>query len=193
MSLFVLDPGTESLLVAQYTFKGYAVIARLLDPNAATEWESAYRSLPGRRVRVGTASGVRWLEQAVADVSHALNGLAVDDAFVGVVKTVAGLRSIDHSRTKVWINRYSAGEYVPEHRDSEGSTQLVLCLQAPPRAGQAGQLLIGGEAVPLSTGDAVLFHARRLLHATTPFSSGGCRVTCVIRFYEACEEEQVNQ
>jgi hypothetical protein len=184
-----VDVAQQSVLSAQYTTKGYAVISRLVAPAVAAEWESEHRALPGRKVYVGSDKQTRWTEQMFCDPSRALDGLAFTDRFIDLITSITGLNSIDRSRTEVWINRYGPGDHVPKHCDFAGNTQLVLCLQGLVEPEKGGDLIIRNEVVPLRTGDAVLFFARGVSHEILPVgseklgSSGFSRVTCVIRLY----------
>jgi hypothetical protein len=189
------DAELQPLLAAAYAATGHAVLARFVDPDVAAGWERKYRPLPGKRVHVGHDYQTRWTEQQFSDPSEALDGLAYTDSFLELVAQVAGLRAIDRDRTEVWINRYRPGEYVPLHCDRAGSTQLLLCLQGLPEPEQGGDLVLRDQPVPLRTGDAVLFFARGVPHATTPIlssrvgPSGFARVTCVIRLYAPYDPE----
>jgi 2OG-Fe(II) oxygenase superfamily len=184
-----IDAKQQSVLSAEYTKKGYAIIPRLVDPEIAAEWELKHRLLPGKKVHVGNDRQTVWTEQTFSNPSQALGGLAFADEFINLITKIGGLHSIDRHRTQVWINRYGPGDRVPSHCDGAGSTQLVLCLQGLPEAEKGGDLMIRGEVVPLRAGDAVLFFARGVPHAIPPIRSakvgpsGFSRVTCVIRLY----------
>jgi hypothetical protein len=176
-------------LSAQYASKGYAVMRRFVAPGQAAAWEFKHRLLPGNKVHVGRDHHIVWTEQQFSDPSLALDGLAVDERFTRFVCSITGLTAIDHTKTQVWINRYGPGDHVPVHRDQAGDTQFLLCLQGLPDPEKGGDLLIRDEPVPLRTGDAVLFCARGVPHATAPVGSirigvsGFSRVTCVVRLF----------
>jgi hypothetical protein len=193
--MILLAAEQQALLSAEYARQGYAVIPRLVDPRVAAEWETTHRSLPVKKAYVGTDYQARWVEQGFRDPSRALDGLAFADSFVNLVAGISGLGDIDRGRTRVWINRYAPGDHVPTHRDGEGGTQLVLCLQGLPEPEKGGELVLRDEVVPLRTGDAVLFFARGVPHGVRPIGSpnvgpsGFSRVTCVIRLFPASDPE----
>jgi hypothetical protein len=183
------------MLAAEYAAKGYAVLPRLVDPEAAAGWEAKHRSLPGKRAYVGSDYQARWIEQAFSDPSQALDGFAFTHDFNRLISRIAGLDAIDRGRTTVWINRYGPGDRVPTHCDRAGAAQLVLCLQGLPDPENGGELVLRDDVVPLRTGDAVLFFARGVPHGVQPIrspkvgSSGFSRVTCVIRLFAANDPE----
>ena len=183
------DAEQLSVLAAEYLRKGYALLPRLVDPEVAAEWESKYRSLPGKMVHVGRERQTKWMEQTFSDPSQALDGLAFADGFVNLITRIAGLDAIDRNRTLIWINRYRPGDHVPTHCDGAGSAQFLLCLQGLPEPEKGGDFIIRDEVVPLRAGDAVLFFARGTPHGTVLIgsaqvgSSGYSRVTCVMRFF----------
>jgi hypothetical protein len=187
--MIVTDSGQVSRLSSDYARNGYALIPGLVDPAVAAGWELKYRSLPGRNVRAGRESSTLWIEQRFAHPPEALDGLAFAGAFLDLVGKITGLAAFDPDQTEVWINRYRPGDCVATHCDRGGSTQLVLCLQGLSEPEKGGDLFINKDAVPLRTGDAVLFFARGKAHGTTPIGgtklgpSGFSRVTCVIRLY----------
>jgi hypothetical protein len=190
-----LDTEQLSVLSAEYTRKGYAILPRLVDSEVAAEWEVRHRPLPGKKVHVGRDYHATWVEQKFSDPSLALDGFAFADGFIHFITTIAGLDAIDRNRTEVWINRYSPGDRIPYHCDRAGSTQLVLCLQGLLEPEKGGDLIVRDEPVALATGDAVLFLARRVPHGTLPIgtpkvgSSGFARVTCVIRLFASNDTE----
>jgi hypothetical protein len=191
--LIQIDPEQRLALAAEYTRKGYAIISQFVRPEIAAEWELRYRSLPGRKVRAGSVDQSMWIEQKFSDPAQALDGLAFDEGFLDLMSRIAGLNGVERRHTEVWINRYGPGDFVPEHCDRGGSTQLVICLQGLLVPEKGGDLVIGDEPVPLRTGDAVLFFARGTSHGVLPIGSaqvgpsGFSRVTCAIRLYAAYE------
>jgi hypothetical protein len=176
-------------LSSVYADIGFAVIPQLVSPNLAAAWESKYRSLPSKMVHVGREFHTKWTEQKFPGWARALEELGLTDRLADLVKAITRLDAFDWPRTRVWINRYCPGEYVPSHCDRAGSTQLVLCLQGLPEPERGGELFIRDEIIPLQTGDAVLFFARGLPHGTIPIGgskigpSGFSRVTCVFRLF----------
>lgn len=188
-AMFLIDAERQSALAAEYARTGFAVLPRLVPPEAAADWEQRHRSLPARKVSVGHERQATWLEQKVRDPTQALDGFAVADGLIDLVVRIAGLKAIDRDGTQVWINRYRPGDHVPVHCDGDGAAQLVLCLQGLLEPEKGGDLAIGDEFVPLRTGDAVLFFARGLPHGIPPIgsdkigSSGFARATCAIRFF----------
>jgi len=84
-----------------------------------------------------------------------------------------------------WANVYECGEKNGWHRDGEGDLQLVLCLEQPTSGGIFLASLRGCVAeINLRAGDALLFDATRLSHATTRVkATNQRRITSVIRFY----------
>jgi len=184
-----VDPRQLAALRADYARQGYVLLPRLVEPNVAAGWELRNRALPGKRVHVGYERQTKWLEQTFPQASQALDGLAVAAELVNLVSQVAAIPTIDRRRTLVWINRYAPGDHVPTHCDGAGSAQFLLCLQELVDPEQGGDLHIREQAIPLRTGDAILFFARGVPHGTEPIhsprvaSSGFSRVTCVMRFF----------
>jgi len=187
--MIVIDSAQQSTLARDYAAKGYAILSHMVSPQLAAEWEARYRSLPGRRVRVGRDVQSMWLEQKFAEPAQALDGLAFSEGFLSLAARIAGLKGIDRHRTEVWINRYSPGEWVPTHCDGAGSTQMVVCLQGLTEPDKGGELTVRDEIVPLGAGDAVLFFANGVPHGVLPIGSpkvgpsGFSRVSCAIRLY----------
>ncbi len=194
-----IDPQQLSALATEYSRQGYAVIRRFVEPARAAIWEAKYRSLSEKKVHVGRDYHVVWSEQTFPDPSLALDGLAHTDWFTTLVCSITGMESIDCSRTQAWINRYRPGDHVPVHCDQTGDTQFLLCLQSLIEPETGGDLLICEQLVPLRTGDAVLFFARGIPHATVPIrstkvsASGFSRVTCVIRLFAHNDCQEVEQ
>jgi len=86
-----------------------------------------------------------------------------------------------------WANFYEETETIPWHLDAAGDPQLVVLLSA--NEFRARGLLLRSKVGPLfhtmSPGDAILFDATRVWHATAP-SKCGCaipRITANIRFF----------
>jgi hypothetical protein len=187
--MIATDAEQLAALAADYARQGYALFPQFAEPAVAAGWEAQHRRLPGNKVHVGYEKQTKWLEQTFSQASQALDGLAVADELVNLVAKVAGLDSLDAQRTLVWINRYAPGDHVPTHCDGKGSTQFLLCLQGLAEPEQGGELHIREQAIPLRTGDAVLFFARGVPHGTMPIRSprlgpsGYSRVTCVMRFF----------
>jgi hypothetical protein len=188
-------PDRWAALADGYLRRRYVLLPGLVEPGEAAEWEVRSRAWPGRMVHVGRETDSIWKEQSPPEGSDPLGGLPGADAFRRFVCSVTGWERIDDRWTRVWLNRYAPGDTVRPHRDVEGDAQLVICLQGLPDPAAGGELVLAGERVPLRTGDALLFHARKILHWVEPVggppagASGWCRVTGVIRLFDSRRRE----
>jgi hypothetical protein len=90
-----------------------------------------------------------------------------------------------------WANRYSVGEYIPKHCDTNGDLQIVMPVSLPPK-NCGGAMLIhhqrGENLVPQQPGQRLLFRAIRSPHETTKLiNSSECanpmRIVCVGRIF----------
>jgi hypothetical protein len=93
-------------------------------------------------------------------------------------------RTIDHAIA--WSNIYFEGESIPWHRDSCGDIQLLLVIREPDRdnGGIWLESKSGPHFIRLRSGDALLFTANRIPHATKPTQSHDSpRITAAMRFF----------
>ena len=70
-----------------------------------------------------------------------------------------------------WISEYGVGEHIDEHKDSEGSLHVLLCLRSD--HDQGGALVLGmpdgtDALIVLKMGDIMIFDAVAIGHRTTP-------------------------
>ncbi len=176
-------------LFAQYSQHSYAVIENLISTVTASNWKIRTKDLSKRRVSVGRGRNIQWDEQGLQRPFFEIDGFPASKDLEALVCSITGIKELDAHRTKAWINRYVASDYVPTHKDAEGDTQLVLCLQELPDNELGGELYINNKRIKLKTGDAVLFSASQLPHGVTPIVGrrvgdyGYSRITLVTRFF----------
>ncbi len=172
-----------------YAETGYVAWPEFIDPEIAQSWEVSTRNLPRAKVHVGRETDSLWTEQGITNPESVMGGIAYHPLLIELIRTVAKLPGVDQSRTWMWINRYGPGDKVPEHRDQDGDTRLLLCLQGILEPTNGGELFIEGKTIPLRSGGAVLFRASELSHGMAPIrstrlaASGFSRETAAIRFY----------
>lgn len=185
---FRFGPAVERLR-SLYRQQGWARLPGLLPPALAAAWEQCSRDLPLRPVHVDGPGGELWLEQGGPALQARLGRTFADPALRQRLEWISGLEHLDPRLDQLWINRYRPGNRVPTHRDVDGDTQLLLCLQGLPQPERGGDLVVEGQPVPLSSGDAVLFAASRLRHGTRRIegsalpASGFSRVVLVLRLF----------
>jgi len=172
-----------------YRQRGWLLLPGFLPPALAAAWEVCSRDLPLRTVHVDGPGGELWLEQGGPALHSRLGFPFREPALRQHLAALAAVQAFDPERDQLWINRYRPGNRVPIHRDHEGDTQLLICLQGLPQPQLGGDLELEGEPVPLAAGDALLFAATRLRHGTSRIGaerlhrSGYSRVVLVLRLF----------
>jgi hypothetical protein len=120
-----------------------------------------------RRVTVG-AGDECWTEYSVAAESR-LGRILAGPAAMRLV--AAALGPGDAYGAHLWGQTYEVGERIALHTDADGDVQLLLCLEQPPAA-CGGYLILRPNTAEvrlrLDPGDAVMFRATDIPHATTP-------------------------
>lgn len=159
-----IPPASLPDLIQHYTSERLVSLPGLIAPNNAYELLMATQAVPARRVWCGLER-VTWCEQNF-EPGHLAYELFEREQAVGLVTTLTGLS--ERRGLSVWTSAYGAGEYINPHRDSSGSIQLLVCLQAPSDPVQGGELIVDGTRMFLRPGDAIAFEATTLEHHTTP-------------------------
>lgn len=160
-----------SQLAERYQTARFAHIPRFVQPDYAAQLLAATQGVPSKRVVCGSEAVVygiveaEWDEQNF-DSDHPAHQFYLTDEVVDFVQSVSGLQAV--SQLVCWTSCYRMGEYINPHCDSEGTVQLLVCLQAPPGPQNGGKLIVGGAELFLSPGDTVVFEATSLEHSTTP-------------------------
>jgi hypothetical protein len=154
----------QELLVEQYRRDRFVPISGLLDLSNAAALLAATEDVPAYRVRVSGNTDT-WDEQNF-DPNHPAYQFFEQDILVGFIRTLTGLKRVN--QLMAWTSIYRLGEYINPHTDSAGSTQLLVCLKAPRSPEQGGKLVVGGQELFLTPGDAIAFEATSLEHCTTP-------------------------
>lgn len=136
-------------------------------------------TLPSQVVTVGDMSS-SWRERAIPADHPVLSC----DEWVALERRVAGALGVDdvNSLGRVyWLNEYPPERWAPRHVDRAGDAQLVAYLSG----GSEIELLLGSssQAYGVGCGDAILFEASRIPHATLPKED--TRVSIVARYFLA--------
>jgi hypothetical protein len=163
----------------------WTLISGFIDAGAAADLAEAAVSSKTRRVTVG-ASERYWTEHDIHQALPIRAWIAGETAsnLVTTVLDAAGIEDIH-----CWSHRYEVGEFIPWHKDGSGSTQLLICLRAAP-PGCGGEFLMRNrpEPIRLDAGDALLFRATEIEHATAPIVATTAhphprRIVAVSRFF----------
>lgn len=135
---------------------------------ALSYWESI-RRIPRRRVICGDRN-ITWMEQPI-EQGTLLFDFFLSDGVLQKINDSVRTRNVARPRLMCWSSIYGAFEYIDPHMDTDGDLQIILCLKSVKKK-LGGTLVLefaGRRAeIHLSTGDAVLFKATKVLHHTTP-------------------------
>ena len=155
------------------------VLRGLVSPSRHYDLRAAAIQGSARRVSATESQRDSWVQYDIEPHSLVWNSLMATPA----TELVPAALKRPIGQVECWSNLYAAGERIGWHKDRDGGVQLVLCLE---RALEGGILVvrISGRqiACDLLPGDAVLFYATELPHATTRIIRGR-RITAVMRFY----------
>jgi hypothetical protein len=163
----------------------WALIPDFINADVAVGLAGAAMANKTRRVTVG-ASERYWTEH---DIHHSpsIRAWIAGEMASNLVTTVLDSNGIDDIHC--WSHRYEAGEFIPWHKDGSGSTQLLVCLEPAPH-GCGGEFLMRDrpEPIRLDAGDALLFRATEIEHATAPIVATPAhphprRIVAVSRFF----------
>lgn len=143
---------------------------------------------PSHLVNVGKGDEY-WHEHRVVEDCELGSLLRGDDVFATASRQAKAALKRD---PQIWAQVYCEGERIGWHCDSVGAIQFLLCLDAPP-AENGGAFLTNGDestAVHMEAGDAILFKATEILHATSRLTASSLlsnprRITAVARFFAA--------
>lgn len=80
-------------------------------------------------MHVDGPGGELWQEQGGSALEARLGFSFREPALRRHLAGIVGFQALDPQRDQLWINRYRPGKRVPIHRDREGNTQLLICLQ----------------------------------------------------------------
>jgi hypothetical protein len=172
-----------------YNELGYVVWKNFFDVVTAKYWENYYRSKQERKVYVDKETNCLWIEQGFENPQIAFNGLFFEESFHKIIAQIVDLPNLNATKMHIWINRYLPNNIVPAHKDTEGNTQLLICLQET-KDKNGGEFFIEKTNFQLNTGDAILFSASKLNHGMREIKgvnvekSGFSRVICVVRMFE---------
>lgn len=148
-----------------------------LDVGTAAEMDEALRALPARIVTVGDRAS-SWRERSISEEHPLLKC----DRWMQIERRVADALEVDDISLLhgvYWLNEYSPGEWAPLHVDGYGDAQLVVYL-----AGDSAielSLGVSKRVLEVCCGDAILFEASRIPHATLARDS--TRVSIVARYF----------
>lgn len=154
-------------LTMHYQQLKWLVFPSLISSTQVDDLLTSLAPLPTRTVICGDPT-IRFGQQDVPE-KHPLAQFFQDQEVVHLVLTL--LQAGGVQRCQCWTSVYGPGQYINAHRDRAGHTQLVVCLQSPSDVTGGGSLLLthrnGHQRVFLTPGDAVLFEATTIEHATT--------------------------
>lgn len=160
-------PSVEELRIA-LAERRHVVLRELIPRRTLQVLKLSTEGLAARRVICGIPN-VSWGEQTLLP-GHPLHRLFVRADLTRTIAESIGLASFAAS-VQCWTSCYALGEYINEHTDVTGAIQLLLCLEAPPpECGGSLRFGPGGAEgrVNLQPGDALLFVATQIVHATEP-------------------------
>lgn len=161
-----LDASRLEQLAKQYAAVRFAPIPVLLYPDHARTLLATTANVPARRVQCGNRH-VAWDEQSF-DPGHPAYQFFEQPGLVELAQTLTGRKAM--TGLTCWTSGYRSGEYINPHRDRAGTIQLLVCLQAPRSPQNGGTLIVDGNELFLSPGQAIAFDATSLEHYTTPLT-----------------------
>ena len=158
------------LLRDRYRCDRHVFLPRVLSRERAASLALTTSPLSSRRVVTGDHPE-QWDELKV-DPGHELAAFLSEDSTLDVVRAALCLPAESRPASiRTWANRYRLGEHIPRHTDAGGTTQMVVCLAAPPVA-NGGTLMLatasGDLSYTMAPGDAVLLQTTVIEHWTTP-------------------------
>lgn len=173
-------------LAGRFREQRFLYLPHLMTAAAARNLDLLSRGLEARRVNCHGGANT-WQEQAIE--SGALHRCFEDAGTVDFLRLVLGTE-MPLERLVCWTSRYREGEHINPHLDASGSVQVLLCLAACPLS-NGGTLVVGESPTTrlhLQPGDALVFKATDLLHATTPLRASPevpepLRVVAVGRYF----------
>ena len=135
------------------------VLCGVLAPSQRADLRKWMTDIDGSRWERGDGSTHAWRECLLARTEL--------DAVLPLIPFVAKLTE-EADRMVAWVNCFSPGEWIGEHRDADGDIQLVVPIEMP-SAGQGGDLWVdkASSIVPMRTGDVLAFNAAIHPHGTT--------------------------
>ena len=161
----------------RYRAVRHIVWQQILDVSTTAAMDEALRTLPSRTVTVG--DGASWWQERAISQEHPVLKC---EGWRQIERRVANALEVDDTSLLhgvYWLNEYSPGEWAPEHVDGYGDAQLVVYL-----AGHSAielSLEASKQVYEVCGGDAILFEASRIPHATLARSSR--RVSMVARYF----------
>jgi hypothetical protein len=169
-----------------YSNRQWALVPQAVSPSRLSRYRDEILSAPNKRVTVGSSKEF-WTEHAVRPKS-ALGAFLKSRPIFDLAQAAAG-QALSR-RITIWAQSYRVGERIAWHRDSVGEIQFLLCVQSPAENAGGRFCLRANEteiALCLEDGDALLFNASALPHATTrivgPAADAPQRITAVARFF----------
>lgn len=177
-------------LCTRFNNDKYVLIPRFLAPSTAGDLARVVTSWPSRRVTCGIEN-VSWSEQTIpkdSELYYQLHSSRVHR----ILGSLLNLSEPDATtRSSCWTCCYRSNEYINQHRDGDGTIQLLVCLEnCAKENGGTLKFRVGAaeRSHHLFPGDAVFFKATELVHWTTPLLASEQvphprRVVAVARFY----------
>lgn len=165
----------ESLekLAEQYHTQKFLLFPQFIAVSQTERLLTSTETIPVRTVICGNPQ-IHFGQQHFEE-THPLVRLFHERQVVGMILVIAQATRLHSCRC--WTSVYEPGEYISAHRDRAGDMQLLICLRSPLHADCGGILLLklptGEQQVFLTPGDALLFEASGIEHATTPLLRTG--------------------
>lgn len=159
------------MLTERYHTQKFLLLPQFLDAPETGRLLASTKAIPIRRVICGNPD-IHFGQQNFVE-THPLGCFFHERQVVEMVLALAQATRLHFCRC--WTLVYGPGEYINAHRDRAGQSQLLICLRSPSDAKCGGSLLLnaptGSQQVFLTQGDAILFEASGVEHATTPLLS----------------------
>jgi hypothetical protein len=176
----------QTAICDAYLNQQWALVPQAVSPSRLSRFRADVLSAPSKRVTVGSSTEF-WTEHAVR-TNSTLGAFLKSRVIFNLVQSAAG-KPLSR-RITIWAQSYRVGERIAWHRDSLGEIQFLLCVQSPGDDAGGRFCLRANEmeiVLRLEDGDALLFKASSLPHATTRVVGAATdapqRITAVARFF----------
>lgn len=119
------------------------------------------------------------------EASHGWQECQLTPDEIAHVEEVIGPLRLGATEVVAWVNRYRRNTWIDAHRDASGDLQWLVAIAAP-EAGAGGEIWLSSpeRTVPMTEGDALLFHAAAIEHGTTPPTrEDGMRISLNVRLW----------
>lgn len=154
------------VLAELYHLARYVVIPKLLPARTLT---TLLAHTAGTVIERSTCkSNTNSFGEQSFDTTHPVTEFFMQADMLQLTQILLGSGQI--SEVTCWSLVYAPGEFINPHKDAAGAIQALICLQAPSSRQNGGELIVDGQAIFLTAGDAIMFEATSLEHHTTPLA-----------------------